>query len=60
LDKLIAVNVAKATAHPTRNTLFLFQKNHGGENLKKYAKGFLGGARPPTADRRRGYTFYWK
>ena len=26
---------------------FPFPKNHGGENLKKYAKGFLVGARPP-------------
>ena len=39
---------------PDQNTLYHFQKNHGGGNYKKYAKGFLVGARPPTADRRRG------
>ena len=32
---------------PDQNTLYHFQKNHGGGNYKKYAKGFLVGARPP-------------
>jgi len=29
---------------PTENTLFQIQKISAGGNLKKYAKGFLGGA----------------
>ena len=28
---------------PTEKSLFLFQRNLGGGNLKKYAKGFSGG-----------------
>ena len=52
-DVKCTANVAKATAHPNR-TPFTKSKNHGGGNFKKYAKGFLVGARPPTADRRRG------